>query len=88
MTEFMSEKKLPAGVSEREVIPMDYLPQHPKKGVDWRSPASMLFAFFIGLMAAVGQHAFYSALAGQLVGDTDHQQQMLRYVTSVGYLYL
>lgn len=86
MKEVMSEKNQPARVVEREVTPMEYLTQLPKRGVDWRSPASMLLAFFIGLVAAVGQHAFYSSLAGQLVGDTDHQQQMLRFVTSAGYL--
>ena len=86
MKEVMSEKNPPARVVEREVTPMEYLTQLPKRGVDWRSPASMLLGFFIGLVASVGQHAFYYSLAGQLFGDKDHQQQMLRFVTSASYL--
>lgn len=79
----MSEKRRPVNVVEHEITPMEYLPQHQTRRIDWRSPASMLLAFFVGLIAAIGQHAFYSSLAGQLVGDTDHQQQMLRFVVFI-----
>lgn len=73
-------KMHPVEVTERELEPMSYRRNPTRKGIDWRSPASMLFAFFIGMVAAVGQHIFYSSLSGRPVGDTDHQQRMLRYV--------
>jgi hypothetical protein len=50
------------------------------RGIDWRSPASMFGTYFIGLLAALGQHLYYSYLAGDLVGTTDQQQLVLRWV--------
>jgi hypothetical protein len=50
------------------------------RGIDWRSPASMFGTSFVGLLAALGQHLYYSSLAGDLVGTTDQQQLVLRWV--------
>lgn len=64
-------------------------PQHeaPPKGfsavrestIYWISPVLMLLTFLIGLAAAMGQHFFYSSLAGGYVGNIDQQQRVLRF---------
>ena len=44
----------------------------------WRSPASMIACFFLGVFIALGHHLYYTSLKGDLVGDEDEQQRKLR----------
>jgi hypothetical protein len=69
-------------VTEHEVAPGVSEVNSGRKGIDWRSPAAMFVTFFIGLVAAGGQHFYYFSLAGDLVGSTDEQQRVLRLVST------
>ena len=73
----MAKTDLSINIVENELDPID--PSTPRR-IDWRSPAGMVTTFCVGLIAAIGQHVFYSSLAGDLVGSMDRQQQLLRYV--------
>lgn len=67
-----------AKITEQEFVPLEPVSNSSKRGIDWRSPATMFLTFLIGLTAAVGQHVYYFSLAGDLVGCTDQQQRVLR----------
>jgi len=49
-----------------------------KREIYWRSPASMIACFFLGVFVALGHHLYYTSLKGDLVGDEDEQQRKLR----------
>lgn len=65
-------------ITEQDLAPLESVSNSSKRGIDWRSPATMFLTFLIGLTAAVGQHIYYFSLAGDLVGCTDQQQRVLR----------
>lgn len=75
---YKADNKKAANVTEHEVAPIETDVNDANKGFDWRSPGLMLCTYLIGLAAAVGQHFFYTSLAGDLVGDMDNQQRVLR----------
>lgn len=78
----VAAKKPVVEVTEHEVAPGVSEANSRRRGIDWRSPATMFVTFFIGLLAAGGQHFYYFSLAGDLVGCTDAQQRVLRLVSS------
>ncbi|KAH8670218.1 hypothetical protein BGZ60DRAFT_527700 [Tricladium varicosporioides] len=51
----------------------------PETHIYWRSPASMVAAFVVGILMAVGHHLYYSSLDSDIVGNPDEQQGKLRY---------
>lgn len=53
----------------------------------WRSPASMIACFFLGVFVALGHHLYYTSLKGDLVGDEDEQQRKLRSVITTPRIY-
>lgn len=67
--------------SQREIPPMDFGSAVRESRIYWISPVLMLFTYLFGLAAAVGQHCFYSSLAGDYVGNIDQQQRVLRFAT-------
>lgn len=75
---FSSEEKQNMRISRR-VPPMNLGSDPPESRIYWWSPTSMLLTYLIGVLSAVGQHIFYSSLAGDYVGDMDQQQRVLRY---------
>lgn len=54
------------------------LPSVHKRGHYWRSPASMVLLYLMGLSTALGLHFFYSSQSGNVVGNIDQQQRVLR----------
>lgn len=76
----VAAKKIGVETTEQEFAPLESVPTSSKRGIDWRSPAFMFVTFLIGLAATVGQHVYYSSLAGDLVGCNDQQQLVLRWV--------
>ncbi|KAK0103699.1 hypothetical protein ONS95_005707 [Cadophora gregata] len=57
-----------------------------RKSIYWRSPASMVACFFLGVFVALGHHLYYTSLKGDLVGDEDEQQRKLRYGTTFAFV--
>lgn len=51
----------------------------PPTKIYWKSPASMVACFFLGILVALGHHLYYNSLKGDLVGDQDEQQRKLRF---------
>lgn len=49
-----------------------------KKRIYWKSPTTMLLAFFLGLGSALALHGYYSSLNGKKVGDSFQQSNALR----------
>lgn len=78
--DFRATEKQNMRISQRVVPPMDFGSPVRESKIYWISPVLMLFTYLIGLAAAVGQHCFYSSLAGDYVGNIDHQQRVLRFV--------
>lgn len=72
--------------SQREVPPMDLGSAVRESRIYWISPVLMLLTYLFGLAAAVGQHCFYSSLAGDYVGNIDQQQRVLRFATLFKFL--
>lgn len=76
--DFSSEQMQNTRMS-RQVQPMNFGNETPEHGIYWWSPTSMLLTYLMGVLSAIGQHIFYSSLAGDYVGDVDEQQRVLRY---------
>ena len=65
---------------------MDFASAVRESRIYWISPVLMLLTYLFGLAAAVGQHCFYSSLAGDYVGNIDQQQRVLRFATLFKFL--
>ena len=50
-------------------------------GIYLRAPVLMIFFFFVGIIASLGHHGYYSSLHGDRVGTEAQQQWSLRFVT-------
>ncbi|KAH6713525.1 hypothetical protein BKA61DRAFT_43274 [Leptodontidium sp. MPI-SDFR-AT-0119] len=77
---------------QRNVTGSEYVPRQSsssdveKKKIYWRSPASMIACFFIGIFVALGHHLYYTSLKADLVGNEDEQQRKLRYGTTFAFV--
>lgn len=56
------------------------------RDIYWRSPATMVACFLLGVLTSLGHHLYYSSLDGDLVGDVDDQQRRLRFESSHPYI--
>lgn len=79
--DFTATDKRSIRQSQREIQPMDLGGAVRESRIYWISPVMMLLTYLFGLAAAVGQHCFYSSLAGNYVGNIDQQQRVLRFAT-------
>ncbi|THV45419.1 hypothetical protein BGAL_0491g00010 [Botrytis galanthina] len=55
-------------------------------GIFWRSPILMGGNLFIGIIASIAHHVFYSCMVGKQVGDDFSQQWTLRYGTTFAFV--
>jgi hypothetical protein len=53
-------------------------PQETQSKIYWRSLASMVACFFLGIFTALGHHIYYNYFTKDVVGNTDEQQRKLR----------
>lgn len=77
--DFTAAQKQSMLKSQGGIPPMGFVGAVRESVIYWISPVLMLLTFLIGLAAAVGQHCFYSSLAGDFVGNIDQQQRVLRF---------
>lgn len=55
-------------------------------GIHWKTVATMILTFILGLGAAFALHGYYSSLNGKEVGDTDQQQTALAVGTTLAFI--
>ncbi len=55
-------------------------PVRRRERIHWKAPSLIVFAFIVGITAAIGHHVFYSSMNGRIV-ESELQQQV---VTTTG----
>lgn len=78
------DEDTPAGNCDREKQPLAGT-RYVERGIHWKAPTIMLFAFLLGAAFASGHHFFYKHYNGAEVGSDTQQRWILRGGTAFAF---
>ncbi|TGO86393.1 hypothetical protein BPOR_0307g00020 [Botrytis porri] len=76
----------PLDTQEEDLVGKSEPSHHYHDGIFWRSPILMGGNLFVGIIASIAHHVFYSCMVGKQVGDDYSQQWTLRYGTTFAFV--